>query len=122
MSKVVIITSQNRFEALKTALDKLGVTGMTVTKVLGYGIQKGQTEMYRGAEVAAYLLPKIKVELVVSALPVETVINTAKQVLFTGKYGDGKIFVYDVEDVVKIRTGETGFDALQDLPLDNSKN
>ena len=122
MSKVVIITSQNRFEALKVALDKLGVTGMTVTKVLGYGIQKGQTEMYRGAEVAAYLLPKIKVELVVSALPVETVINTAKQVLFTGKYGDGKIFVYDVEDVVKIRTGETGFDALQDLPLDNSKN
>lgn len=122
MSKVVIITSQNRFEALKTALDKLGVTGMTVTKVLGYGIQKGRTEMYRGAEVAAYLLPKIKVELVVSALPVETVINTAKQVLFTGKYGDGKIFVYDVEDVVKIRTGETGFDALQDLPLDNTKN
>lgn len=121
MSKVVIITSQNRFEALKTALDKLGVTGMTVTKVLGYGIQKGRTEMYRGAEVAAYLLPKIKVELVVSALPVETVINTAKQVLFTGKYGDGKIFVYDVEDVVKIRTGETGFDALQDLPLDNTK-
>lgn len=122
MSKVVIITSQNRFEALKTALDKLGVTGMTVTKVLGYGIQKGRTEMYRGAEVAAYLLPKIKVELVVSALPVETVINTAKQVLFTGKYGDGKIFVYNVEDVVKIRTGETGFDALQDLPLDNTKN
>ncbi len=122
MTKVVIITSQNRFEALKTALDKLGVTGMTVTKVLGYGIQKGRTEMYRGAEVAAYLLPKVKVELVVSALPVETVVNTAKKILYTGKYGDGKIFIYDVEDVVKIRTGESGFDALQDLPIENGKN
>lgn len=121
MTKIVIITSQNRFEMLKTALDNLGVTGMTVTKVLGYGIQKGQTEMYRGAEVAAYLLPKVKVELVVSALPVQTVIETAKKVLYTGKYGDGKIFVYDVEDVVKIRTGESGFDALQDLPIDSQQ-
>lgn len=118
LSKVVIITSQNRFEALKTALDKLGITGMTVTKVLGYGIQKGQTEMYRGAEVAAHLLPKVKVEMIVSAIPVADVVNTAKAVLYTGKYGDGKIFVYDVEDVVKIRTGETGFDALQDKPIE----
>ncbi len=117
LSKVCIITSQNRFEALKVALDKLGITGMTVTKVLGYGIQKGQTELYRGAEVAAHLLPKVKVEMIVSAIPVADVINTAKQVLYTGKYGDGKIFVYDVEDVVKIRTGETGFDALQDKPM-----
>lgn len=118
LSKVCIITSQNRFEALKVALDKLGITGMTVTKVLGYGIQKGQTEMYRGAEVAAHLLPKVKVELIVSAIPVADVVNTAKAVLYTGKYGDGKIFVYNVEDVVKIRTGETGFDALQDKPIE----
>ena len=114
LSKVVIITSQNRFEALKTALDKLGITGMTVTKVLGYGIQKGQTEMYRGAEIAAHLLPKVKVEMIVSAIPVADVVNTAKAVLYTGKYGDGKIFVYDVENVVKVRTGAEGFDALQD--------
>ena len=118
LSKVCIITSQNRFEALKAALDKLGIPGMTVTKVLGYGIQKGQTEMYRGAEVAAHLLPKVKVELIVSAIPVADVVNTAKAVLYTGKYGDGKIFVYNVEDVVKIRTGETGFDALQDKPIE----
>ena len=118
LSKVCIITSQNRFEALKVALDKLGITGMTVTKVLGYGIQKGQTEMYRGAEVAAHLLPKVKIELIVSAIPVADVVNTAKSVLYTGKYGDGKIFVYNVEDVVKIRTGETGFDALQDKPIE----
>lgn len=114
MSKVVIITSQNRFENLKTALDKLGITGMTATKVLGYGLQKGNTEMYRGAEVQAHLLPKVKVEMVVSAVPVEAIIDVAKKVLYTGKYGDGKIFVYNVEDVVKIRTGETGFAALQD--------
>ncbi len=118
LSKVVIITSQNRFESLKTALDKLGITGMTVTKVLGYGIQKGQTEMYRGAEVAAHLLPKVKLEMIISAIPVADVVNTAKSVLYTGKYGDGKIFIYDVEDVVKIRTGETGFDALQDKPIE----
>ncbi len=118
LTKVVIITSQPRFEALKTALDKLGITGMTVTKVLGYGIQKGQTEMYRGAEVAAHLLPKVKVEMIISAIPVADVVNTAKQVLYTGKYGDGKIFIYDVEDVVKIRTGESGFAALQDKPLE----
>lgn len=118
LTKVCIITSQNRFEALKTALDKLGITGMTVTKVLGYGIQKGQSEMYRGAEIAAHLLPKVKVEMVVSAIPVADVVNTAKAVLYTGKYGDGKIFIYNVDDVVKIRTGETGFDALQDKPME----
>lgn len=118
LTKIVIITSQNRFEALKNALDKLGITGMTVTKVLGYGIQKGQTEMYRGAEVAAFLLPKVKVEMVVSAIPVQTIVDTAKKVLYTGKYGDGKIFIYDVENVIKIRTGESGFDALQDMPIE----
>lgn len=114
LSKVCIVTSQERFEGLKTALDKIGITGMTVTKVLGYGIQKGNTEMYRGAEVPVHLLPKVKVEVVVSKVPVRDVIETAKQVLYTGKYGDGKIFVYDVENVVKIRTGEEGYDALQD--------
>ena len=114
LSKIVIVTSQPRFEALKTALNKLGVTGMTVVKVLGYGIQKGSTEYYRGAEVAPHLLPKVKVELVVSKIPVRAVIDTTKSVLYTGKYGDGKIFVSNVENVVKIRTGEEGFDALQD--------
>lgn len=117
LTKIVIITSQNRFESLKNALDGLGITGMTVTKVLGYGIQKGRTEIYRGAEVAAFLLPKVKVEIVVSAVPVQKIVETAKQILFTGKYGDGKIFIYDVENVIKIRTGESGFDALQDKPL-----
>ena len=118
LSKVVIITSQARFEPLKAAMEKLGITGMTVTKVLGFGIQKGATEMYRGAEVAAHLLPKVKVELIVSKIPVETIVSVAKQVLYTGKYGDGKIFVYDVENVYKIRTGESGYDALQDKPLE----
>ena len=118
LSKIVIITSQIRFDALKLALDKLGITGMTVTKVLGYGIQKGNTEIYRGAEVQSHLLPKVKVELVVSEIPVAAVVEVAKQVLYTGKYGDGKIFVYNVEEVVKIRTGETGYDALQDFPIE----
>ena len=118
LSKVVIITSQARFEILKAAMEKLGITGMTVTKVLGFGIQKGATEMYRGAEVAANLLPKVKVELIVSKIPVETIVSVAQKVLYTGKYGDGKIFVYDVENVYKIRTGESGYDALQDKPLD----
>lgn len=121
MSKIVIITSQSRFEALKMALDKLGITGMTATKVLGYGIQKGQVEMYRGAEIQANLLPKVKVELVVSAIPVDTIVEAAKKVLYTGKYGDGKIFVYNVEEVVKIRTGQTGFEALQDEPIEEEK-
>lgn len=117
LTKIVIITSQSRFEMLKDALEKLGITGMTVTKVLGFGIQKGATEMYRGAEVGSRLLPKVKIEMIVSAIPVATIVNAAKNVLYTGKYGDGKIFVYDVEDVIKIRTGETGFDALQDKPM-----
>lgn len=118
LSKVVIITSQARFEALKAAMEAIGITGMTVTKVLGFGIQKGATEMYRGAQVAAKMLPKVKVELIVSKIPVETIVSVAKQVLYTGKYGDGKIFVYNVENVYKIRTGESGYDALQDKPLE----
>ena len=118
LSKVVIITSQARFESLKIAMEAIGITGMTVTKVLGFGIQKGSTEMYRGAKVAAKMLPKVKVELIVSKIPVSTIVSVAKQVLYTGKYGDGKIFVYDVENVFKIRTGESGYDALQDKPLE----
>ena len=90
-----------------------GVTGMTVTQVMGCGIQKGAGERYRGAEVDATLLPKVKVEVVVSKVPVLDVVNAAKKALYTGNIGDGKIFVYDVENVIKVRTGEQGFDALQ---------
>ena len=89
-----------------------------VTGIGCFIIQKGSTEMYRGAKVAAKMLPKVKVELIVSKIPVETIVSVAKQVLYTGKYGDGKIFVYDVENVFKIRTGESGYDALQDKPLE----
>mgnify|MGYP000233545928 CR=1 FL=1 len=115
MSKVVILCKQDKFEILKAAMSDIGVTGMTVTNVLGCGMQKGSTEFYRGVKVETHLLPKVKVEIVVCKVPVETVVETAKQALYTGKIGDGKIFVYDVEDVVKVRTGETGYDALQDV-------
>ncbi len=93
---------------------KIGITGMTVSHVLGCGVQKGRPEFYRGVEVEATLLPKIQVDIVVSKVPVSQVIDTAKRVLYTGHIGDGKIFVYDVENVVKVRTGEEGYDALQD--------
>lgn len=115
MTKIEIITKQSRFETLKTELDKIGITGMTVTNVLGYGVQGGRTEYYRGVEFETHLLPKIKIEIVVSKVPVRTVIETAKKVLYTGNIGDGKIFVSNVENVVKVRTGEEGFDALQDV-------
>ncbi len=114
-TKVEIITKQNKFESLKTAMDKIGITGMTVTNVLGYGIQGGKKEFYRGVEFETDLLPKIKVEIVVSKVPVRSVVETAKKVLYTGNIGDGKIFVYDVENVIKVRTGEEGYDALQDV-------
>ena len=115
LTKVEIIMKQERFEALKHALTKLGITGMTVTQVFGCGTQKGQTEteMYRGVEMDIQLLPKICVEVVVAKIPVVDLINTARQVLYTGHIGDGKIFIYDVENAVKIRTGETGYDAMQ---------
>lgn len=115
ITKVEIITKQSKFEALKNAMDRIGITGMTVTNVLGYGVQGGMTEYYRGVEFETHLLPKIKVEIVVSKVPVSTVIETAKKVLYTGNIGDGKIFVYDLENVVKVRTGEEGYDALQDV-------
>ena len=112
--KVVIITRQSKFDALKTAMNDIGVTGMTVVNVMGCGMQKGAAEYYRGAPVAMSLLPKIKVEIVVSKVPVETVVEVAKKALYTGHIGDGKIFVYPVDNVVKVRTGESGYDALQD--------
>ena len=112
-SKVVIVTRQNKFDVLKSAMNGIGITGMTVANVMGCGMQKGASEYYRGTPVDLNLLPKIKVEIVVSKVPVETVISAAKQALYTGHIGDGKIFVYDVENVVKVRTGEEGYDALQ---------
>ena len=114
-TKVEIVCKESRFETLKTALMDIGITGMTVSHVLGCGIQKGKPEYYRGVLVEANLLPKIQVDIVVSKVPVRTVIETAKKVLYTGHIGDGKIFIYDVENVVKVRTGEEGYDALQDV-------
>ena len=114
-TKIEIICKESRFEALKTAMMELGITGMTVSHVLGCGVQKGKPEYYRGVQVEANLLPKVQIDIVVSKVPVRSVIETAKKVLYTGHIGDGKIFVYDVENVVKVRTGEEGFDALQDV-------
>ncbi|MBQ2115717.1 MAG: ammonium transporter [Lachnospiraceae bacterium] len=113
--KVVIIAKLTRYEKLKKAMNDLGVTGMTVTQVMGCGIQKGSGEKYRGAEIDATLLPKMKVEVVVSKIPVDAVIEAAKKTLYTGHIGDGKIFVYNVDKVVKVRTGEENFEALQDV-------
>ncbi len=113
--KVVIIAKLSRYEKLRKALNDLGVTGMTMTQVMGCGIQKGAGEMYRGVEMDATLLPKVKIEVVVSKIPVADVIEAAKRTLFTGHIGDGKIFVYNVDKVVKIRTGEEDFEALQDV-------
>ncbi len=115
MTKVEIVCKEAKLEKLKNAMMGIGITGMTVTHVLGCGAQKGRPEYYRGVEVEAALLPKIQVDIVVSAVPVASVIDTAKKVLYTGHIGDGKIFVYDVENVVKVRTGEEGYDALQDV-------
>ena len=115
ISKVVIIAKLSRYDALKRAMNDLGVTGMTVTQVMGCGIEKGAGERYRGVEIDATLLPKVKLEVVVSSIPVDDVIAVAKKTLYTGHIGDGKIFVYPVNRVVKIRTGEEGFAALQDV-------
>ena len=113
LTKVAIVCKQSKFEDLKYALNEIGVNGITVTQVLGCGTQKGMVTKYRGADLDVVLLPKMKVEVVVSAVPVEDVIEAAKKALYTGNIGDGKIFVYDVENVVKVRTGDRGFDALQ---------
>ena len=113
-TKVEIVCKESRLDALKNAMTAIGITGMTVSHVLGCGVQKGKPEYYRGIPVEATLLPKVQVDIVVSKVPVRSVIETAKQVLYTGHIGDGKIFVYDVENVVKVRTGEEGYAALQD--------
>lgn len=115
ITKIEIITKQNKFEVLKEAMDKIGITGMTVTQVLGYGVQGGRTEYYRGIKMETTLLPKIKVEIVVSKVPVDLVVAEAKKALYTGNIGDGKIFIYKALNVIKVRTGEEGFDALQDV-------
>ncbi len=113
ITKVEILMKQERFERLKKAMNEIGVTGMTVTQVLGCGTQKGAPEYYRGVPIEMQLLPKISVEMVISKVPTMEVIDAARKALYTGHIGDGKIFVYDVENVVKVRTGEAGYDALQ---------
>ena len=113
--KVAIIARLSRYDQLKKAINDLGVTGMTVTQVMGCGVQKGAGEMYRGVEMDATLLPKVKVEVVVSKIPVDTVVEAVKKALYTGHIGDGKIFVYNVSKVIKVRTGEEGLAALQDV-------
>ena len=114
LTKVVIITRQSKLEEFMHAMNEIGVTGITITNVMGCGVQKGARSYYRGVEMDMNLLPKVKIEIVVSLVPVQKVIETAKKVLHTGQIGDGKVFVYDIENVVKIRTGEEGYLALQD--------
>ena len=113
--KVVIIAKLSRYEKLKNALNTLGVTGMTVTQVMGCGIQKGAGEKYRGVEMDVTVLPKVKVEVIIGSIPVEKVVETVKKTLYTGRIGDGKIFVYNVQKVIKVRTGEEDLDALKDV-------
>lgn len=115
ITKIAIICKEHKLEALKTSMMNLGIKGMTVSHVLGCGVQKGKPEYYRGVQVETTLLPKVQVDIVVSKIPVRSVIDVAKKILYTGHIGDGKIFVYDVENAVKIRTGEEGVDALQDI-------
>ena len=114
MTKIEIITRPEKLEALKEGLNQIGVTGMTVTQVLGYGLQKGHREVYRGTEYAVNLVPKVKIEIVVCEVPVKKVIETAKTVCRTGHVGDGKIFVYSIDNAVRIRTGEEGDQAIID--------
>lgn len=113
LSKVDIITSPGKFEELKEALNSIGISGMTVSNVIGCGVQKGHKEFYRGVTIDMNLLPKIKIEIVVCEVPVDLVVETAKKVLHSGNMGDGKIFVYDVQNVIRISNGDEGKDALQ---------
>ena len=115
LTKLVMVFNPARFEAVKDAMNEIGVTGMTVTNVMGCGVQKGHNiKKYRGVEIEEMNLnPKMKLEMVVSAVPVSDVVEAARRVLYTGNIGDGKIFIYEVDDVVKVRTGEHGYDALQ---------
>lgn len=114
ITKVTILANQSKFSELQDALEKIGITGITVTNVFGYGAQKGHGVYFRGNPVSSRLLPKVKIDIVICKIPVETLVKTVQDTLYTGNIGDGKIFIYDVEDVVKIRTGERGYDALQD--------
>ncbi|MDR0991331.1 MAG: P-II family nitrogen regulator [Ruminococcus sp.] len=114
-TKIDIITKPSKLEDLKVALNSIGISGMTVSNVMGYGMQKGNQAHYRGVEFDVTFLPKVKLEIVVCKVPVNVVVDTAMKVLKTGAIGDGKIFIHDVEDIVKVRTGETGYDALQDV-------
>lgn len=114
MTKIEIITRPEKLEALKEGMNQIGVTGMTVTQVLGYGLQKGHREVYRGTEYAVNLVPKVKIEIVVCEVPVKKVIETAKTVCRTDHVGDGKIFVYSIDNAVRIRTGEEGDQAIID--------
>ncbi|MDR2401669.1 MAG: P-II family nitrogen regulator [Deferribacteraceae bacterium] len=114
MTKIAIITRESKFDELKNALSDVGITGLTVTQVLGAGYQRGHAEYYRGAPLEVKLHPKVRVEIVVCKVPVSTVVEAAKKVLYTGGIGDGKIFTYNVESVYRIRTGEKDYDALQD--------
>ena len=114
LTKIDVICNTNKADELRTALSEIGITGMTVSNVMGFGIQKGHDVFYRGSKFNSNLLPKTKFEIVVSKLPTKDVVKTIREILFTGNIGDGKIFVYDVEDVIRISTGETGYDALQD--------
>lgn len=116
ITKIEIITRPSKLEDLKEALNSIGVLGMTVSQVYGCGLQKGHKEVYRGRSYDINLVPKVKVETVVCEIPVEMVLETAQKVLRTGKMGDGKIFVYDLSDAVRIRTGQRGDDAIKDIP------
>ena len=116
ITKIDIITRPSKLEALKDALNEIGVLGMTVSQVYGCGLQKGHKEVFRGREYEVNLVPKIKVETVVCEVPVEKVLEVAQNVLRTGKFGDGKIFVYELSDAVRIRTGHRGAEAIMDIP------
>jgi nitrogen regulatory protein P-II 1 len=118
MTKIDIITRPEKLEELKDALNKIGVLGMTVSQVYGCGTQGGHREVYRGREYEIHLLPKIKIETVVCEVPVESVLETAQRILRTGKFGDGKIFVYELTDAVRIRTGQRGAEAIMDVPCE----
>ena len=116
ITKIEIITRPSKLDELKDALNNIGVLGMTVSQVFGCGLQKGHKQLYRGKEFDINLVPKIKIETVVCEIPVERVIETAQKILRTGKFGDGKIFVYELNDAVRIRTGQRGIDAIKDIP------
>ncbi|MBR6906308.1 MAG: P-II family nitrogen regulator [Selenomonadaceae bacterium] len=116
ITKIEIITRANKLDELKEALNEIGVLGMTMSQVYGSGLQRGHKEVYRGRSYDINLVPKIKVETVVCEVPVEKVLETAQRVLRTGKFGDGKIFVYELSDAVRIRTGHRGAEAIMDIP------